>query len=1046
MIKIEVHSTRAVIRSQEPLTVGLRGAKARFSFGEAWDALIRTVVFRQGEKTVTVPDIGAEVTIPWEVLTVPGEPVQIGVYGTDSTGTVAIPTVWAETQPVRQGTDPEGDPATEPTPGLWEQLQGKMGSLEQLQTKEKSSLVAAIDEANRAVFTVKVTGTEGSYSADCSMQELLDAWNAGKVLLCFWEEHQQWLAVCQVELSENRASQFRFYATIAGVAFWVQMKGSTSGGNVYIATGKTMLASEDSKLPNPKKLTVIGAAKAEYDGSEEVIIGIPSKVSQLQNDSGFLTEVPVSSVNGRTGAVAVPVAVKVTVKQEADGSYSSDLYSAAIMEAHNAGNMVYCQNGSRVLTLLVATDHRCIFGCVHAGSMHTVTVLDEIVGVVSAPLASGDGADGITPHIGGNGNWFIGETDTGMPSRGEEGHTPVKGTDYYTDEEKAEFEAMIAQELAKRDQLKPEFANSTEECTDTSRLYVLPDGYLYAYVLTEAACTNKLPLATDADGNVYGAADGKPGYQSGARLSSDGSVTSANGMDATGFIPCSLGDVVRLQGIHYNQHSASYGNHRIAFYDSSRTHIANAIYQGAAPVDNLNAQYNPDGDLVQFVVQPGSRPIDLSTVAYFRICGDTFDRDAVITVNEEIGVVSKLQWTNTGHKFVAADYEERVGLLEDRVDELEAEGNAADAYIAQEAKRVSQIVQSKRTVGSLTFTAMSDPHVYVGTTADWLKPNETSVRDAGYGLSELRKHLSLDFVAMLGDYTYGAPEYTVAQVKKDLQYFRQCMSDGCKGIPNIWATGNHDINYGARGDRRMTEDEMFAHVISNNVGTVQDHTNIGRNYGYIDFDNQQIRCIYLNSVDSLDYPDLQGEYDDALEITAIQTQWLVDTGLDLSAKQNPADWQIVVFSHQPLNLYSHVLTVLEAYRDGTSGSVAVTTNEVTTPVSYDFSAVARGEIIANIHGHNHNFAAKKIGTSEEWLWRICTPNMDVTRNNESATAADISWRNNFGEFDENGNPVYYNKTQGTATSTSFCVFVVDRKNRKIHAVAYGAGVDREIDY
>ena len=29
-----------------------------------------------------------------------------------------------------------------------------------------------------------------------------------------------------------------------------------------------------------------------------------------------------------------------------------------------------------------------------------------------------DGVDGITPHIGENGNWFIGEVDTGQPSRG----------------------------------------------------------------------------------------------------------------------------------------------------------------------------------------------------------------------------------------------------------------------------------------------------------------------------------------------------------------------------------------------------------------------------------------------------------------------------------------------------------------------------------------------------------------------------------------------------------------------------------------------------
>ena len=51
------------------------------------------------------------------------------------------------------------------------------------------------------------------------------------------------------------------------------------------------------------------------------------------------------------------------------------------------------------------------------------------------------GADGITPTIGENGNWYLGDTDTGKPSRGatgpkgtpgKNGHTPVKGTDYWT--------------------------------------------------------------------------------------------------------------------------------------------------------------------------------------------------------------------------------------------------------------------------------------------------------------------------------------------------------------------------------------------------------------------------------------------------------------------------------------------------------------------------------------------------------------------------------------------------------------------------------------
>ena len=51
----------------------------------------------------------------------------------------------------------------------------------------------------------------------------------------------------------------------------------------------------------------------------------------------------------------------------------------------------------------------------------------------------GTGTGGITPHIGANGNWYIGNTDTGMPSRGEKGDTPVKGTDYWTELDKREI-------------------------------------------------------------------------------------------------------------------------------------------------------------------------------------------------------------------------------------------------------------------------------------------------------------------------------------------------------------------------------------------------------------------------------------------------------------------------------------------------------------------------------------------------------------------------------------------------------------------------------
>lgn len=53
------------------------------------------------------------------------------------------------------------------------------------------------------------------------------------------------------------------------------------------------------------------------------------------------------------------------------------------------------------------------------------------------------GAAGTTPHIGGNGNWFIGSTDTGVKAQGEPGKTPQRGTDYWTEADKTEIKSYV---------------------------------------------------------------------------------------------------------------------------------------------------------------------------------------------------------------------------------------------------------------------------------------------------------------------------------------------------------------------------------------------------------------------------------------------------------------------------------------------------------------------------------------------------------------------------------------------------------------------------
>ena len=86
MLNIDVYSTRAVIRSQEPLTVGLVGGEAHFRFSDRWKGLSKDVLFQHNGYTNIVTMIGSSntVKIPPAALRAPGMPVRIGIFGYDA--------------------------------------------------------------------------------------------------------------------------------------------------------------------------------------------------------------------------------------------------------------------------------------------------------------------------------------------------------------------------------------------------------------------------------------------------------------------------------------------------------------------------------------------------------------------------------------------------------------------------------------------------------------------------------------------------------------------------------------------------------------------------------------------------------------------------------------------------------------------------------------------------------------------------------------------------------------------------------------------------
>lgn len=414
---------------------------------------------------------------------------------------------------------------------------------------------------------------------------------------------------------------------------------------------------------------VTDTEKSNWNAKAEVS-AIPTKVSELTNDSGYLTSVPVTSVNNKTGAVTLSAS---EVGADASGTASS------LVSTHNTD-----------------TDaHEDIREALN-DKLDSSKLSNAIDTALEQAKESGefDGQDGVSPTVTVDvitGGHRITITDVNGSKMaevidGEDGYTPVKGTDYYTDADKAEFESYIVEELAKRGQLRPEFVNGEEECTDTTKLYVLPDGYVYAYmpvnIENDSNYENQLPLATDTDRlTVY---DGD-GYATGTKLSSSGSTGSTTtSLCATGFIPAVAGNVLKVKDIDHISGVAEY----IIAYNSNNEKTGYVQINITSGGGNLGIWNGDETDasfeltLTEELFGSGFDAIRLSAV---------IDENTVIIIKEspnDGATTIEYQWKNTGHAFVPADYEDRIVSLETDVAALKNtvgnESNKTDGllYIA----------------------------------------------------------------------------------------------------------------------------------------------------------------------------------------------------------------------------------------------------------------------------------------------------------------------------------------------------------------------------
>lgn len=271
------------------LTSGMVGAAVGFQFGEEWTDLTRTAVFRCGDVIKDVLNIGNAAVIPPEVLTAPGEKLFVGVYGVSAQGDVVIPTVWIHLGKVHPGTDPSGDTTTEESLAVWAQLQSQIGTLADLTTQEKDTLVEAVNEVHALAAQAS---TEGVVAYDRAQilsgeQQAQARENIGAADAVSVEEKIQ--QVCDSIPAKLPNPQSLI------------VTGTTMGDIVYNGANVAVI-NIPKALPNPNALIVTGTPEGDivYNGSEGKVINIPAAgesakdvteaytVSGLSNETDYL--------------------------------------------------------------------------------------------------------------------------------------------------------------------------------------------------------------------------------------------------------------------------------------------------------------------------------------------------------------------------------------------------------------------------------------------------------------------------------------------------------------------------------------------------------------------------------------------------------------------------------------------------------------------------------------------------------------------------------------------------------------------------------------
>lgn len=588
----------------------------------------------------------------------------------------------------------------------------------------------------------------------------------------------------------------------------------------------------------------------------------------------------------------------------------------------------------------------------------------------------------------------------------------------------------VTEALAAIHQNGPDFANSIDECTDSSKFYLLPDGYLYAYMRSYRPLYTNLADPDHSD------------WKNDHRINSSGAAVEQTGTITTHFIPIADGDVLRFKGLDIRKNFDG-GNSNTGRYAEDKT-LRGTTFQVAAMIENGYATL--EGDVITLPAGRSAQNNWQAEVVYQRFAGRLMEgytlQDIIITRNEELVMEDVYTWCSTGLAYQPADYEDRILQLEKdlakanaKTDTLQGVVNALNrsgatsavpAYWEEELEfRIRDVKTLQQVMGEdcISFPVITDIH-------------ESANLGKCSGALALRvmDECDIPFALVLGD---GVTRESVRSEEAMDSSFER-LNEILKPLRGriLQTQGNHDGSWGDDGTVYYRNDlrpqKMHGHIYRKMGRTGQVQFCPGVNAFYVDDPALRVRYILLNS----HYAPYEEEPDGSARYSTFhnarfgqqQYDWLISDALRVEE-----DWAIVVGTHVPLDdsctdyyggaqgdsvLMRNLLAAYNA-RGAFTGRFAGTMGYDAVSVGADFSD-AKGKVLVNVAGHTHRDSFGVYGIP------VLTVRCDGAEENQAELKAE--------------------RVKGTITEQSFDIVNLSRKNNLIWTIKIGAGEGRYLTF